>query len=60
MEKRVEGLNNIDREKLFRRLNENLEVLDIYKKYLDYLLSYKVYELFYIVYFVRLKKNNND
>ncbi|OOM10625.1 [FeFe] hydrogenase, group A [Clostridium saccharobutylicum] len=60
LEKRAEGLNNIDREKLSRRSDENPEVLALYKKYLDHPLSHKAHELLHTVYFARPKKNNND
>lgn len=59
LQKRAEGLNNIDRAKTLRRSNENPEVLAIYEKYLDHPLSDKAHELLHTTYFVRPKKNND-
>ncbi|RDY23110.1 4Fe-4S dicluster domain-containing protein [Romboutsia maritimum] len=56
LEKRAEGLNDIDRSKELRRSNENPEVLAIYDKYLDYPLSHKAHELLHTRYFARIKK----
>lgn len=56
LQKRAEGLNNIDRSLPFRRSNENPEVLAIYDKYLDHPLSNKAHELLHTKYFVRVKK----
>mgnify|MGYP003376673936 FL=1 len=56
LQKRAEGLNNIDRSLPFRRSNENTEVLAIYDKYLDHPLSNKAHELLHTKYFVRVKK----
>ncbi|MGL4796864.1 MAG: [FeFe] hydrogenase, group A [Paraclostridium sp.] len=56
LEKRAEGLNNIDRSLPLRRSNENPAVLAIYEKYLDYPLSHKAHELLHTRYFVRVKK----
>ena len=58
LQKRAEGLNNIDRAKELRRSNENPEVLAIYEKYLDHPLSEKAHELLHTTYFVRPKKSN--
>ncbi|NRZ36922.1 iron-only hydrogenase group A [Clostridium beijerinckii] len=57
LQKRAEGLNNIDRSKTLRRSNENPEVLAIYEKYLDHPLSNKAHELLHTVYFPRVKKD---
>lgn len=59
LQKRAEGLNNIDRAKELRRSNENPEVLAIYEKYLDHPLSEKAHELLHTTYFVRPKKSND-
>ncbi len=56
LQKRVEGLNNIDREKNMRVSKENPEVQAIYDKYLDYPLSHKAHELLHTRYFVKRKK----
>lgn len=56
LQKRAEGLNNIDRSLKLRRSNENPEVLSIYDKYLDYPLSHKAHELLHTKYFVKSKK----
>jgi len=58
LQKRAEGLNNIDRAKTLRRSNENPEVLAIYEKYLDHPLSHKAHELLHTTYFPRIKKTN--
>lgn len=55
LQKRMEGLNDIDRTKPLRRSNENPEVLALYEKYLDYPLSHKAHELLHTEYF---PKNN--
>ena len=59
LQKRAEGLNEIDRSKTLRRSNENPEVLAIYEKYLDHPLSHKAHELLHTTYFPRIKKNND-
>ena len=56
LQKRVEGLNNIDREKNMRVSKENPEVQAIYDKYLDHPLSHKAHELLHTRYFVKRKK----
>lgn len=56
LEKRMEGLNSIDRSLTLRRSNENPTVQVIYDKYLDYPLSHKAHELLHTQYFVRPKK----
>ncbi|HBJ1646856.1 [FeFe] hydrogenase, group A [Clostridium botulinum] len=56
LEKRAEGLNDIDRAKILRRSNENPEVLALYKKYLDHPLSHKAHELLHTKYFPKVKK----
>ncbi|MGL5711780.1 MAG: [FeFe] hydrogenase, group A [Paraclostridium sp.] len=56
LQKRAEGLNNIDKSLPIRRSNENPAVQAIYDKYLDYPLSHKAYELLHTRYFVRPKK----
>jgi NADP-reducing hydrogenase subunit HndD len=58
LQKRAEGLNDIDRAKTLRRSNENPEVLAIYEKYLGHPLSHKAHELLHTSYFPRIKKNN--
>lgn len=58
LQKRAEGLNDIDRSKTLRRSNENPEVLAIYEKYLDHPLSNKAHELLHTRYFPRIKKSN--
>ncbi len=58
LQKRAEGLNNIDRSKVLRRSNENPEVLAIYEKYLDHPLSHKAHELLHTTYFPRVKKSD--
>ncbi|HEY5523999.1 MAG TPA: [FeFe] hydrogenase, group A [Clostridium sp.] len=59
LQKRAEGLNDIDRAKTLRRSNENPAVLAIYEKYLDQPLSHKAHELLHTTYFPRIKKNND-
>ncbi len=56
LQKRAEGLNNIDRSLQLRRSNENPQVLEIYEKYLDYPLSHKAHELLHTKYFAKLIK----
>ena len=56
LQKRGEGLNNIDRKKNMRVSKENPEVQQIYDKYLDYPLSHKAHELLHTRYFVKRKK----
>jgi len=56
LQKRGEGLNNIDRSKDIRVSKENPAVQAIYDKYLDYPLSHKSHELLHTRYFVRRKK----
>ncbi|MDU4860709.1 MAG: [FeFe] hydrogenase, group A [Terrisporobacter othiniensis] len=56
LQKRGEGLNNIDRSKDIRVSKENPAVQAIYDKYLDYPLSHKAHELLHTRYFVRRKK----
>ena len=56
LQKRGEGLNNIDREKNMRVSKENPEVQAIYDKYLDHPLSHKAHELLHTRYFVKRKK----
>ena len=56
LQKRGEGLNNIDREKNMRVSKENPEVQSIYEKYLDHPLSHKAHELLHTRYFVKRKK----
>ena len=56
LQKRGEGLNNIDRSKAMRVSKENPAVQAIYDKYLDYPLSHKAHELLHTRYFVRRKK----
>lgn len=58
LQKRAEGLNEIDRSKTLRRSNENPEVLAIYEKYLGRPLSHKAHELLHTTYFPKIKKNN--
>lgn len=60
LQKRAEGLNQIDRAKTLRRSNENPEVLAIYEKYLGHPLSHKAHELLHTTYFPRIKKNNEN
>ncbi|MGF6906899.1 NADP-reducing hydrogenase subunit HndD [Fusobacterium sp. PH5-44] len=57
LEKRAEGLNNIDRNSSIRRSHENPFVKLIYEKYLDYPCSHKAHELIHTRYFPRLKKD---
>lgn len=56
LQKRAEGLNNIDRSKEIRRSYENPAVIAIYEKYLDKPMSHKAHELLHTRYFVRVKK----
>ncbi|WP_310604545.1 [FeFe] hydrogenase, group A [Anaerosporobacter sp.] len=56
LEKRMEGLNAIDRSLPLRRSHENPTIQEIYDKYLDYPLSHKAHELLHTQYFVRPKK----
>ena len=56
LQKRGEGLNNIDRNKNMRVSKENPAVQEIYDKYLDYPLSHKAHELLHTRYFVKRKK----
>jgi iron-only hydrogenase group A len=60
LQKRAEGLNQIDRAKTLRRSNENPEVLAIYEKYLGHPLSHKAHELLHTTYFPRIKKNTEN
>lgn len=55
LEKRAEGLNNIDRASEYRRSHENPQVLAIYEKYLDYPMSRKAHELLHTKYFPKIK-----
>ncbi|WP_297597237.1 [FeFe] hydrogenase, group A [uncultured Cetobacterium sp.] len=55
LEKRAEGLNNIDKMSEHRRSHENPQVLAIYDKYLDYPLSRKAHELLHTKYFPKIK-----
>lgn len=57
LEKRAEGLNNIDKESNIRRSHENPQVLAIYDKYLDYPLSRKAHELLHTKYFPKIKSH---
>lgn len=57
LEKRAEGLNNIDRSLKIRRSHENPHVKAIYDKYLDYPLSKKAHELLHTRYFPRVKSH---
>lgn len=56
LEKRGEGLNNIDKKLPIRRSHENPSVLAVYDKYLDHPLSNKAHELIHTVYFPKIKK----
>ena len=56
LQKRGDGLNNIDRTKNMRVSKENPAVQAIYDKYLDYPLSHKAHELLHTRYFVKRKK----
>ncbi|WP_250673861.1 [FeFe] hydrogenase, group A [Paraclostridium ghonii] len=56
IEKRAEGLNNIDRTANLRVSKENPAVQAIYERYLDKPLSHKAHELLHTKYFVRVKK----
>ena len=55
LEKRAEGLNNIDRSLEIRRSHENPYVKAMYDKYLDYPLSHKAHELLHTRYFPKFK-----
>ncbi|MGL5664175.1 MAG: [FeFe] hydrogenase, group A, partial [Cetobacterium sp.] len=55
LEKRAQGLNNIDVASEYRRSHENPQVLAIYEKYLDYPLSRKAHELLHTKYFPKIK-----
>lgn len=55
LEKRAQGLNNIDESLKIRRSHENPEVLAIYEKYLDYPMSRKAHELLHTKYFPKIK-----
>ena len=57
LEKRAEGLNNIDRSLEIRRSHENPYVKAMYDKYLDYPLSHKAHELLHTKYFPKLNNN---
>ena len=56
LEKRAEGLNNIDRNSKIRRSHENPYVKAMYDKYLDYPLSHKAHELLHTRYFPKFNK----
>ncbi len=56
LQKRAEGLNNIDRSLPIRRSHENESVKKFYDKYLDYPLSRKAHELLHTRYFPKFKK----
>ena len=56
LEKRAEGLNNIDRSLEIRRSHENPYVKAMYDKYLDYPLSHKAHELLHTRYFPKFNK----
>lgn len=56
LQKRMEGLNNIDKNCSLRRSYENPAVIAIYDKYLDKPLSHKAHELLHTRYFVKVKK----
>ena len=56
LEKRAEGLNNIDEKSLLRVSKENPSVQVIYDKYLGKPLSHKAHELLHTRYFPKLKK----
>lgn len=56
LEKRAEGLNNIDRSLPLRRSYENPYVKAMYEKYLDYPLSHKAHELLHTKYFPKYHK----
>ncbi|MGL5123996.1 MAG: [FeFe] hydrogenase, group A [Fusobacteriaceae bacterium] len=51
LEKRIEGLNSIDRSLSIRRSHENLSVQALYDKHLDYPMSRKAHELLHTKYF---------
>ncbi|CEN79188.1 hydrogenase [[Clostridium] sordellii] len=56
VEKRAEGLNNIDRSLTLRVSKENPAVQAIYDKYLGHPLSHRAHELLHTRYFVKVKK----
>ncbi len=56
LQKRMEGLNNIDKSMPLRRSYENPAVIAIYDKFLDHPLSHKAHELLHTKYFVKVKK----
>lgn len=56
IEKRAEGLNNIDKSSDLRVSKENPAVQAIYDKYLGKPLSHKAHELLHTKYFVKVKK----
>lgn len=60
LEKRAEGLNNIDRTLEIRTAHDNPMVKAIYEKYLDYPLSHKAHELLHTKYFNRTRKNHRQ
>lgn len=60
LEKRAEGLNNIDRSLEIRTSHDNPMVKAIYEKYLDYPLSHKAHELLHTKYFNRTRKNHRQ
>lgn len=55
LEKRAEGLNNIDKQLEIRRSHENESVKEIYEKYLDTPLSRKAHELLHTRYFPKFR-----
>ena len=57
LEKRAEGLNNIDRSLEIRCAHDNPFVKVIYEKYLDYPCSHKAHELIHTRYFPKLKRD---
>lgn len=60
LEKRAEGLNNIDRSLEIRTSHDNPMIKAIYEKYLDYPLSHKAHELLHTKYFNRTRKNHRS
>lgn len=60
LEKRAEGLNNIDRTLEIRTSHDNPMVKAIYEKYLDYPLSHKAHELLHTKYFNRTRRNHRQ
>lgn len=60
LEKRAEGLNNIDRSLEIRTSHDNPMVKAIYEKYLDYPLSHKAHELLHTKYFNRTRRNHRQ